>query len=99
MEYLAPCRGFPHTHTPAKLLQLFHLAPVFVVFLWVGFFVGFFFLGGGGGCFFLLMAKSHFLAGNCRALELFDSKSSDLGRCLQHYCVAVLEVLYIGMFV
>ena len=43
------------------------------------------------------MAKSHFLAGNCRALELFDPKNLDLGICLQRYCVALLEVLYIGM--
>lgn len=43
------------------------------------------------------MAKSHFRASNCRALELFDPKSLDLGTCLQSYCVALLEVLYIGM--
>lgn len=49
------------------------------------------------GVFFQLMAKSHFLAGNCRALELFDPKNSDLGTCLQRYCVALLDVLYIGM--
>lgn len=43
-----------------------------------------------------MIAKSHFLAGNCRALDLFDPQNLGLGTCLQHYCVTLMEVLYLG---